>query len=113
MNIEMAFLKTLFRMPIRGYLGVRFRMEWRLDLGFSLTSASSIFRGRKKDAGILLPMLLTRNPRLPYSLLKVCITREFSPTFVVWSMMMSVLTVISCKITTFLLFLQFRRKRIK
>ena len=81
------YINIFPRIPTRGLTLTKLRANQRSDFGFSVTSASRIFKGRKRAIAVL-GLTFTRKPLLPYSRLIVCRTMEFSPTLV-WPMTMS------------------------
>ena len=89
MNMVIEFFSMLFRIPSKEQAEEIFLAVYRLDLEDSIISASRILRGRKSDMDVFLTPF-TRKLRRPYSLLRVWTTIELSPTFVVWSTIISV-----------------------
>lgn len=103
MNIVIEFFRTSERMLPSGTAAEMPCSLQRSDFLFSTTSASMMLRGRKSaipEVRDTLTMKLLR----PHSALRVCSTRDFSPTLVTASIMSWTACVIAHKFTIIITF---------
>lgn len=94
MNIVIVFLLRFPLMPSSGWDAEMFLIRQRSDFGFSITSASSMLRGRYRAIPQPLETVVMKLRR-PQRGVRQCSTRFFSPVLVVARIMSGVEYIIS------------------